>query len=730
MRLFFQNKQEITQNEQPPKKMFSQQTLAESPLYENYNFRPYNPDDIFQKRGDYSLFDEMREDEQISALLTLKKFLIISGKWDIECEDEEVTEFLKFNLEICLDEIFEKKLLNILSCLDYGFSLTEKVFEYKDTEWGNKIVLSKLLTRPPHTFEIPQESDGTIKMFQQDNAGKKIDIVKEKFIHYVFQGEFDNPYGRSELNLGVYRAWWSKNAIIKFWNIYLERFGMPTIVGTYPSGLTKVREDLEAVLKNVQAKTSITIPEGVKIDLLQAASKGESEFEKAIDKYNIMIARKMLIPDLMGMAGEQTAGGSYSLGQEQFRMFYNNIEFETRNLEAIINKEIINPLVLWNFGKEYEAKFKINRTDIAQRQNDMKIWIEGVKTGKIPVNFDAISWFLQNINAPEIDEAEFDKMEEEKKAMAEQIQGGGELEEKEKPGDKKPFEKPTEKESAEKPEDKKKINKFAMKREKTKYEEKIDFEKIDNTLTDIEERYSVLLSNQFKLSINALMDEVRRRKIVENKRFDLINKLSLKYRVQIKKIVFDMLKESRDAGTDLAITRTNFIINIKNKITPEEVAQWLEGNSLYITDVEEAEILKKVKGTLADSIRSGLGFNNIVKMLNKDLEGYGLGGARLETIARTNVMKAFSESRKQELESTDGIVAYQLSAIMDDRTSDICDELDGLIFEPEDLDYYNTPLHFNCRSIIIPIFQDEEFEFDEMPNTESTQGGFLTLVGE
>jgi uncharacterized protein with gpF-like domain len=70
---------------------------------------------------------------------------------------------------------------------------------------------------------------------------------------------------------------------------------------------------------------------------------------------------------------------------------------------------------------------------------------------------------------------------------------------------------------------------------------------------------------------------------------------------------------------------------------------------------------------------------------------------------------------------------------LDDRTSEICSELDGKIFREADIDKYNPPLHYNCRSVIVPVFPEEieddetlEFTAEDVP-VEREKGGFLKL---
>lgn len=711
--------------QEPASYFFETISRADSPMYEQYSLRPYNPDELFQKRGNYDIFDEMREDEQISAVLTLKKFLILNSEGVIECEDENVKEFLERNIHNYLPEMFEKKLFNILSALDYGFSLTEKVFAVAQTkEFGQKIILKDLRTRPPHSFDIHQDDHGDVTKIVQDTAnGQDIDIDPKKFIHYAYQKEYDNPYGKSELNQGIYRAWWSKNAIIKFWNIFLERFGMPTAVGKYPRADVQHKDMLKKALSNLQSKTAIVIPDGFEVDFLTVTSgQGETGYEKAIDKYNTMIARKMLIPDLLGYSGSETKGGSYALGSEQFRMFYNNIRHERNQIERLINREIIQPLVYWNFGSKAYAEFKFEEIDDTQEAENLKIWLQAIKDGKIPVTDQHINWFLQKVNAPEIEQKELDRIREEKEAFKESLNQP----KKEEPEEEK--EEPEEKKETPKSE----FAKSPYYRDFTKYEKKIDFQKIERETKSIEDEYKSKLGDTFELVINGLIDDIKRKNIIEKKRFDLVNKIDLRNTSKIQKLIYDMSKDAYNLGSDSVDKPANFAIaGSTSGIPDDDVLDWLKEFSFYITGVESDEITKKVKGILITSIQNGTGIRQTVKMIDESLKGYdiNLGANRIEAIVRTTTNRGFNEARAKEFDRVkDDIIAYQYSAIMDGRTSPLCESLDEKIFRPSEIEYYNPPNHFNCRSLIVPIFKGEDFEnYDDIPATEQENGGFLRL---
>ena len=99
---------------------------------------------------------------------------------------------------------------------------------------------------------------------------------------------------------------------------------------------------------------------------------------------------------------------------------------------------------------------------------------------------------------------------------------------------------------------------------------------------------------------------------------------------------------------------------------------------------------------------------------------------RIAATVRTNVMQVFNEGRAQAFrEMGDEVEAYQASAILDSRTSEICLLLDGKIFPAKDLDLWNPPYQHQCRTVLVGILKGEEWEPSEMPAVRRLPGGFL-----
>jgi SPP1 gp7 family putative phage head morphogenesis protein len=723
-----------------------QVSFAESPYWDKWWYLPYNPADLYQQKGDYSLYDNIRTDDQVSSVLSLKKIITLNSAWEIQCENPEISDYIYWALDRCLSDTFTKKLYEILSAMDYGFSITEKIVSTVDYEGRTMLAFTDLKTRAPHSFEFRLDPHGDMQEILQRTSRGQISLPIDKFMLFAYQKEFDNPYGESELNKGVYRAWVSKNAIIKFWNMYLERFGMPTVVGKLPRGAGEGDKNrFKNIIKNIQAKSGMTIPDDFTVELLQVA-KGAGEYEAAIDKYNQMIARKMLIPDLLGFSGGKTSGGSYALGKEQFDIFYTTINYIRNQIERLVNKHIINPLVNWNFGPNNEAYFCFSAVDEKQKTENLNLWLEAVKTGKVPATTESIQWYLEQVGAPAISEEDLDEIQEEKDEMAAAISGvKDDKSVDEAPADKSPVMDDSEtgetdeQDNIERDEEAELTGSEAVReyeqffRPLTEFEQAANLTKIDRDMSKIEEQWTNTIGDFYMMQINALIQDIKQQNIVEKRRIEKINKLTLRYQSKAEKMILDMVKESYDYGKESVskdVKKYVYETEIAN-LDAEEVATWMAEYAFYISSKDGQIILDTVRPILLDGIRNGSGIKTLTSQILAELEGFDpkINPWRAANIARTTIAKAFNEARLQEWqEISEYIGAFQYSAIRDSRTSALCNALDGKIFKPDEAQYYNPPNHYQCRSVLIPIFIDQQYELSKMPATKQVDGDFMELA--
>jgi len=107
--------------------------------------------------------------------------------------------------------------------------------------------------------------------------------------------------------------------------------------------------------------------------------------------------------------------------------------------------------------------------------------------------------------------------------------------------------------------------------------------------------------------------------------------------------------------------------------------------------------------------------------------------AALERIARTETSRAVNEGMVDRFADNEAVRAFEYVAILDDRTSDKCEALDGQVIAADDpeLASFTPPNHVNCRSTMSPIVvtDDDEVTWDKDQNIEiaTPDGGTRTV---
>lgn len=312
---------------------------------------PYNPNEIISRQG-YARIDEMRRDDQIKAAINFKKYAVLAAGWTIrppdgQSEDWEVVKFV----ESALNEIegtLERTMLEILTALDYGFSLSEKVWAERD---DGKLGIKKIATRYPRDLTFQSDPYGNVTGLRQNGR----DLPYEKFVHYAYDYEFGNPYGNSDLT-AAYRAWWSKKNAYTWMSMLLERLGIPPVIALYNPNkyIGTMEEKLRTFLSKLQSATVATIPRASKDDLElwapELASQVATVFVPAIEMYNKDIARSLLMPGLLGMGSEDKVG-SFARAKVHFDVFMLVLErLRSEFAERVMNEQVVNELVGFNFN--------------------------------------------------------------------------------------------------------------------------------------------------------------------------------------------------------------------------------------------------------------------------------------------------------------------------------------------------------------------------------------------
>ncbi len=330
-----------------------------------------NPDSVLKERGrDMKIYDEILRDDQVKPTFQQRRLAVIQSEWTVEpasesSQDKAAAEFIKEQLtHIRFDGITDKMLYGLL----YGYAVGECMWAYD----GSRIVLDDIKVRDRSRFVF--DVDGNLRLIK---AGEPhpVKLPDQKF--WVFStgaNHSDNPYG---LGLGHYLYWptFFKRNDIKFWLIFLEKFGQPTAMAKLPPGQAedpREREKALQVLDAIQVDSGIVVPDNILVELLEAARHGTADYEALAERMDRAISKVVLSQTMT-----TDDGSSLSQAQVHEAVKQSVIKSDADLICESFNGQVVRWLTAWNFSNANPPRVWRNtepEEDLLQRaERDNKI---------------------------------------------------------------------------------------------------------------------------------------------------------------------------------------------------------------------------------------------------------------------------------------------------------------------------------------------------------------------
>ena len=700
----------------------------------------YNPNIFMQKKG-FRIIDDMLRDEHIYGILEMKKFFILSTghhfiykSGETDSKKDEILDFVVTNFGAKYSGLFLSDMHQLLSAFEYGFAIAEKVYKNED----GKLWLHRIKTVPPHSIEFFTDDFGQLeKIIQRQQITGQTELPMHKMLLFVQNQRFDNPYGRSDMER-CYRGWFAKDQFIKFWAIFLQRFASQFPVAKVPEsfGADKTQEMLD-ILDSIQQAVSLVIPDTASVEMI-GGNKSSGEYDMAIERMNQMIARALLIPDLMGF-GQSTKGGSYALGETQFQIFLSIMQFIRTSLEETINEGAIKQLIDMNYGEQDEYPMMEFLPYKDEHLTEMLGQFLTAFEKGMPTTNDDFNHFRKKINFPEldIDEVEPDKIIKANQ-KAEGQPAGAPPPEKKPAGKTEPNTADPEENAEDGADDSEEdepviamshYTQYTRKpsRKPSKYEARVNFVQEDEVRSIKEDQIIDRMAALMGSMKTVFKQTITKKEIIKNGDVSEVAKLQFKNKGDLRRIFRDGLDELYNmgrAGAKREIKDLQKVQSFASKkindlhVKPKEALKIAEAQldavSFQAIGQLTDDLLNKSKQSIITGMSLGHNEREIIGNIDAIFNGVTVGSAGatleaspalLQTIVRTNSTSFFNLGRKQTATDPglDGFIyAYEFSAIMDDRTTDICAALDGSIIpiDSPEAEYATPPMHFNCRSIL------------------------------
>lgn len=293
-------------------------------------------DDTLLTRGQgkgIKLYEELERDGKVFETLNKRKMAVIARPWEVKPASKKSRDVLAAKIvREQLEKIgFDDLSLALLDAINKGFAVGEVMLEVFD----NQIVAASVIPRDQRRFKFGDRRE--LRLITSDNMLIGTEMPDRKFIVHSLGAKDGNPYGHG---LGSKLFWlvWFKRQGIGFWMTFLDKFGNPTVVGKYPKNDPEGKKALIEALAAVSHDTGIAIPEGMIVELLEAARGGNGSYESMCRYMDEQISGCVL-GDPEGSKGSGGAVASAAITRNEVRLEL--VKFDADMLSATLNKTLI-----------------------------------------------------------------------------------------------------------------------------------------------------------------------------------------------------------------------------------------------------------------------------------------------------------------------------------------------------------------------------------------------------
>jgi hypothetical protein len=347
--------------------------------------------EYWSKQSDLStrIIREMLNNPSINLALNLYSVPVKNAQWDIECEDESVSEYLTKAIE----SEYTSLCLGIKNALTYGYSAGEILYRYTNDGW----ILDGILDFKADDVLLEQDIYGNPFPVYE---GYRYPVFKSFVVRYQYSEVY--PYGISLLR-PAYKSWHTSELANLAYARYLELKSGSRMMIKYPKtqGL-----DSDGSIEDPNKRLAMQIAQGFNDNKIIVTSSNTPDeagwsieeigkvsdtdsYTSALDHYDRQILRGMLIPDRLVSNPDSTGSRSDQEGKQD--MFYLILESIMEDFSTAITNRIIKPLLYLQYGKnDIRARFVFAPLMDSKRGLVDQMLLSGYSSGKIQIDSDWI----------------------------------------------------------------------------------------------------------------------------------------------------------------------------------------------------------------------------------------------------------------------------------------------------------------------------------------------------
>lgn len=334
-----------------------------------------NPDTILKAQGgNIKVYREMI-DAHLDAVKNKRFASITSRAWTIDGSkgDEKKAKFVEeylWNIDL------RNTISQMLEAIGFGYAVHEIVWDAVTTDLGVLILPTAIKDRKQEWFKF--DNDG--KLLLQTKDYNREQMPDRKFLVTRNRPTSVNPYGNAVYS----RCFWPlafKKGGLKFWMIFVEKYGMPKAIGKCPPTATiDEQQTFLKMLTGLIRDAVAVIPQTGSVELLEAGAANANPHKAIVDWADKAMSKAWLGETL---TTEQTNSG----GTQAMATVHNDVRADLALDDAAMIESSINQLIRWIYEINWPNEKDIPWMNIilpedlqeARLDRDIKLTHLGVK---------------------------------------------------------------------------------------------------------------------------------------------------------------------------------------------------------------------------------------------------------------------------------------------------------------------------------------------------------------
>lgn len=307
----------------------------------NYLTKMPDVDEVLRKAGiTRHRLKVMMYDDEVYQAIEKRQDKLESAPWRLEPAEGIETEILYAHLREWWSEI----ILGAQNARWYGYSVLEAIYSKLENP---KVHIQGDTVTPFIGFEwigekpmqwYEPKSNGSLLLLKNYNHTHQDQEVDQRFKHFLTRckSTYENPLGEALLSR-LYWVWFFKTSGFKFWSKFVEKYGMPLLVGKSSTGHN---QDMRDALLKAHATSVLAISSGDSVELHSASAVGNgSQAYETFDKNLERRIQKVVLGQTLTSGTD--GSGSRALGdvhlEVQNAKYRADIRMITPTVQAIIN---------------------------------------------------------------------------------------------------------------------------------------------------------------------------------------------------------------------------------------------------------------------------------------------------------------------------------------------------------------------------------------------------------